>query len=126
MTNPLRGEATLDLGDDGKFLLVLDHEALIAAEGVFGRPIELLMLAFRDGMAGAHRAMLWGALRRHHSDVTVERATELVLANRVKVIDVLTAAVIASMPEKAEGKKPGNRKARRAGKSSGSSGAKRA
>ena len=126
MTNPLKGEAALVLDDGRRFNLVLDIEGLITAEGVFGQPLERMMIAANMGLVGAHRAMLFGALQRHHRDLTLDDVTQIVMKNRAVVIDMLTKAIEAAFPEPSEEADRGNGKARPAGKSSGSNGAKRA
>lgn len=127
MPNRLKGEVPLELPDGRSFTLVLDHEALIAAEGLYEKPLARLMADAVAGFAGSLRAMFYGALRAHHPAVTVREASAVFFENMDLVGDALIAAGDAAFPDAAEGKDGGNppAKARPAGKRSGGSGAKR-
>jgi hypothetical protein len=124
MTNPLKGEVKLALDDGRQFTLVLDFEALIAAEGFAKKPLPMLMAEAQAGFVGAVRALFWGALQRHHDDLTVAEVTAIMTSNLDRITQAIGEAGDAAMPDAAEGDNAGNRKARRAGKASGSSGAK--
>ena len=124
MTNQLKGEAELRLSDGRSFTLVMDFDALMLAERVYNKPVELTLSDAVAGFTGALHALLLAGLKRHHPATTAEDAQEILMADRMAVIDGLTKAIAASMPEKREGDNRGNRQARRAGKRSGGSGAK--
>lgn len=126
MANPLKGEAVLVLEDGRKFTLTMDFEALVLAERAYDKPVEKMLADAIEGFSGALRALLWAALRLRHSQISMDDATDILTADRMAVIGALTAALNDSMPDKVEGDTSGNRKARRAGKSSGGNGAKRA
>jgi hypothetical protein len=124
MPNPLKGETPLKLGA-GEFVLVLDHEALIEAESLYGKPLAMLMADATLGFAGACRALLYGALRAHHPQVTAREASTLFLENSDAVSAALAEAAEAAFPKSAEGKQDPHPPMRApAGKRSGASGAK--
>lgn len=125
MTNAVKGEAELILSDGRKFTLVMDFEAFVAAESLYRQPLVTIAVEAAAGFMGATRALLFGALRAHHSHVTPEEAGAMCLAEYDRVKAALEKADKAAYPELSEDKKPG--KARRPlGKSSGNSGAKQA
>jgi hypothetical protein len=77
MANPVKGEVAFEVeGRDYK--LVLDFNALCEVEDVLGA----------DGMDLARpkaiRAIFWAALLRHHPDVTVQDAGDLIGALAVR------------------------------------------
>ncbi len=125
MPNPLKGEAVLELADGRRFQLVLDMEALLAGEQAYGKPLELLLRDTIVGLVGAHRALLAGAMQRHHADLTLNDLTAMILANRIGVIETLTDLIQKSHPDIVEGDQVGNGSQRPAGTGSGRSGAKR-
>lgn len=124
MSNPLKGEAPLVLEDGRSFTLVLDFAALIAAESRYGKPLAFVLAEANAGFVGATLALLWGAMQRHHADLTVDEVTDLLAGNLDQVQAAVTAAGEAALPAPAEGDNRGNAKKRRAGKRSGHSGAK--
>ena len=127
MPNPLKGEAQLTLEDGRELMLALDFDGLIEAEQAYGKPLVQLLAEAQAGFMGALRALLWGALRRHHPDLRLADVTALLMDQQARAIAAITAAIDAAMPARqpsGEGDNPGNRRARRAGKRSGSNGAK--
>lgn len=126
--NSVKGETPLNLSDGRQFILVLDFDALIEAEAVYGKPLLQMMEDANAGFVGAIRAMLYGSLRRKHPKIALSDASAMLMTDGNAVQDAVEKAAVAAMPE-TEGKEPGNapnRKARRATKTSGGSGAKRA
>jgi hypothetical protein len=121
--NPLRGEATAQLGDR-TLTLVLDNERWWQIE-------ELLDTSMYDIRARLHldaaaqrspknhtaSALLWGATREHHGDLTMVDCGNLLITNP-KLHDALFQAVLDSTTsqEPAEpgeakpAKEPANRK----------------
>lgn len=122
--NPVLGEAALKLRDGRTFTLVLDFEAMVAAESAYGKPIAQTLDDADKGFLGATRSLLFGTLRAHHPDVTLQDATAIYVGNGNEVVSALEAASAASRAKRAEDKEPGKARPRR-GKSSGSNGAKR-
>lgn len=126
--NRLKGEAVLSLKDGRSFTLVLDMEALLAAEEVYGHPLARVLADVDKGFLGAKRALFAGALRAHHPTVTAKDALDLIGQDAEAVTLALNAAILAGMGQPAEGKQPANppkARARGTSKSSGAGGAKR-
>lgn len=125
MPNPLKGETPLRVADGREFTLVLDFEALIQAESVYGKPLGALMAEAGQGFIGASRALLYGALKTKHPAVSLRDAAEMLQTDGDVVSDALTAAADAAFPE-SEGKDAGNVRPAPSppGKRSGRSGAK--
>lgn len=118
--NPVKGEVPLTLSDGREFILVMDFEALVEAEGAAGQPLPNLMAQASLGFVGAQRSLLFGALRRHHSGVTLAECSEIMLSEINAAAPALTAAIEAAFPEAKEGKDGKNPP----GKTSGANGAK--
>ncbi len=123
MTNPIRGEAVLKLKDKREFTLVLDFEALVAAESVYGKPLAHVLVDAKSGFIGAMRALLFGATREHHPDVTLNGATAIFMSDGDAVSAALEVATASAFPEAAGDKERGKARPPR-GKTSGGSGAK--
>lgn len=136
MTNPVRGEVPLKLKDRA-LTLVLDHEALMQAESAFGKPLPMLLAEARLGFQAPVRALLFGALRTHHPEITLAEASAIYLREGDAVAAALEAAELAGLADdpapgnKVGGAKPaGGRKGanppkrQRPGKNSGRNGAK--
>lgn len=121
--NRLRGEVPLKLSDGRELMLVLDMEALIEAESAYGKPLPQLMVDMVNGFAGAGRAMLWGAFRARHPDVTLRQAGEMFVTDSDAINASLEQATLASFPEPDE--QAGDRQGENPpGKPSGANGAK--
>ena len=124
MTNPIRGEAVLKLKDKREFTLVLDFEALVAAEAAYGKPLALTLSDANAGFVGATRALLFGTMQANHEGVTLRDATEIFMSDGEAVSAALEIASTAAYP--AEDKKAGKDEPapRRRGKNSGPNGVK--
>ncbi len=123
MGNPIKGETSLVLGDGREFTLVLDMEALVEAEGIYGKPLAKLMSDAAAGFMGATAALLQGAASRNHS-MRRSEALEILRVEGEAVAEALARASAAAFPDET---KAGNAKApakKRAGKTSGRNGAK--
>lgn len=120
--NPIKGKVPLTLKDGREFTLVLDMEAFVEAETAYGKPMPELMAAANAGFVGASRALLYGALKACHPQITLRDASSLFLTDAEAIGPALDAAAAAAFPDRAEGGEPGNPP--RPGKPSGSSGAK--
>lgn len=123
MANPLKGEVPVALADGRQLVLVLDIEALIEAEAAYGKPMRVMMQDAAREFIGALRAVLFGALRTHHPDITLREAAGMLSNQRdaEAISDALGRAAEAGFPQTAEGKQGANPP----GTSSGASGAKR-
>ena len=129
MANPVKGEALLRLADGRQFTLVLDFEAMVAAEAAYGKPLPQLMVDAQAGFMGALRALLAGMFSAHHPGVGKREAGEMLLSDVEAVSEALARAVENAHPAPgAEDKQPGNApvpQSRQRTKPSGRSGAKR-
>jgi hypothetical protein len=128
MANSLKGEAPLVLADKREFTLVLDFEALIEAETVYGKPLKQLTHDAGRGFMGANRALIYGALQAHHAGLSLQEAGEILRDNTLAVADALARAFDQAMPEPVPPRAGGNVSAPVAspprGKTSGASGAR--
>lgn len=120
--NPVLGEAALRLKDGRTFTLVLDFEALVAAETAYGKPLAQTLADANDGFVGATRSLLFGALQAKHPEITPRDATGIFMSDGAAVSAALEAASVAAYP--AEDRETGKARPQR-GKNSGGNGAKR-
>lgn len=128
MANILKGEIPLVLADKREFTLVFDMDALIEAEGVYGKPMHQVTADASRGFMGATRALVYGALQAHHPEITAKEAGAILAANTAAITEALTRALDQSMPapEPSAGGNGGAPAAKRPpGRTSGASGAKR-
>ena len=124
--NPIKGETPLVLSDGREFTLIMDMEALVQAEEAYGKPLRVLMEQAQAEFIGAVRALLYGALRTKHEDLTLRDASEILMADQDAVRNALEEATKRGFPDASaqpEGKQAGNAKAPR-GKTSRASGTK--
>ena len=124
MVSPLKGEVSVSISG-GEYTLVLDFEGLVAAETAYGKPLAHLTMDAQQGFVGALRALLFGALRRHHPDVDMEAAGKLFLADGKAVELGLEAAAKLAYSDDEGDKKPG-KALRQRGTNSGRNGARQA
>jgi hypothetical protein len=83
MANQERGEIALSIGDR-VYTLVTDFDARCQVESLFqtdDKPFAYEKVAlFAASYSSTHlRAIFWGALRRHHPEITLVEAGELIL-----------------------------------------------
>lgn len=101
---------TLFVDRDGReYHLLFDHEGMIAAEDVASR--NGANLGFKDvvvgsaaGRLGCLRALVYGALRAHHPEVTVAEATGMVEREGKPLGKALFEAMANAAPPPAKGK----------------------
>lgn len=108
MANKDRGEISLKV--DGKtYTLCFDVNALCEVEDLLGRGIPHIMADMQSAETmrfGTVRGLLWGALQRHHPEMTVKMAGEMVSAVKLdKAMAAIGDALNASNPDEDE---PGN------------------
>lgn len=128
MANFLLGEVPLKLADGRSFTLVFDMEALIEAEGAYGKPMHAIMIDASKGFMGALRAVLYGAFRAYHPEFDLKAVADLLAKNTDAVAAALTDAHDKAMPDptpSAGGKAKAAPARRQPGKTCGGSGAKR-
>ena len=124
MANALTGETPLTLKDGREFTLVLDHEALIGAEPIYGKPLHEIMADAGRGFQGAIAAIAQAAFLRHHPEIKRSDVLAIIRSDQVALTDALTRAGEAAFPDAGQGE-AGKAEAARAGKTSGGNGAKR-
>lgn len=100
MANRIYGEARVALDDGRELTLRFDFAALIEAEEAADSGTEAMMTEMAKGGARLKtaRAMLYGALRHHHPDFTLEDAGELLLTDS----EAVSGAMGRAMQEMAE------------------------
>lgn len=126
MANSVKGEVVLNLHDGRALTVVMDFDALVEAESVYGKPLQQLMTDAQAGFMGAVRALLVGGLRTHHPELTVKDASVMLQTDAATVTSALAEAADAAFP-KADGSAVEDKDgANPPGKASGRSGAKRA
>lgn len=127
MPNPIKGEVPLTLQDGREFTLLLDAEAFVEAEVAYGKPMHRLLQDSVQGFLSAGRAVLYGALRCHHRDISLREASDILLKHRETVTAALEEAINAVLLDPSEGgnePNPPQPKVAPNGKTSGGNGAK--
>ena len=125
MANAVKGEASLDIKGVGSFTLALPFGSRAAAEEKSGLPFHELGERAKRGFHGAIATIVWAALIKHHPDMLIEDVEELLDEHAEAFTEAVTRATAVSTPKGEAGNaKAGNRKTRRATKTSGRSGAK--
>jgi len=83
MANRIYGEARAPLDDGRELTLRFDFGALVEAEEAAGENTESIMAELANGSPRLKtaRAMLYGALRYHHPDISLEDVGELLLSD---------------------------------------------
>ncbi|WP_340109459.1 GTA-gp10 family protein [Pikeienuella sp. HZG-20] len=104
------GESQLTV-DGRTWRLHLDFNALCEFEGAVGGrgQARLLQLEMGRGDFSDIRALLWALLRRHHPDMTLAGAGDLVGADVAAANAALVAAITAAAPEESDGGGEGSR-----------------
>lgn len=77
MANALTGGVEVTCPDGTALTLVLDNNALCEIEDALDKPINAVFADAGKGRLSATRALLWGATRRHHPDMTLEECGDL-------------------------------------------------
>lgn len=100
MSNALKGETPLVLGDGREFTLVLDHEALLGIEGSYGKPLPRVMAEAAEGFLSATAAIAQAAFTRHHPDMTRGDVLKIVMSgDQEKLTEALAEASAAAFPD---------------------------
>jgi uncharacterized protein HemX len=108
MANREKGEISIEIG--GKpYTLVLNTNALVELQDVLSTPkalatIDEIYARVNQGSLRHVRAMVWAALRKYHSDLTLESVGELIDAagGFVGMNALLESVQQASAPEAAD------------------------
>ena len=109
MTNPVKGEASFRIGDT-TYTLAYGFAALCEVEDVAGAPLPELLaeLAAKKPRMRTIGAFILGGLRKHHPQIDLDTAGELLMANQPVVVGAMAKALEASLPKapSAGGKAP--------------------
>lgn len=104
--NPEKGEFGIEIGGR-PYVLAMTFNGLIDLQQLFSQdgaltPIASILARAQQGDLVAVRAVFWSTLRRHHPDITVEQAGDLITAaGGSDAIDVMVnRAFDASAPDK--------------------------
>jgi len=125
MANATMGEASLDIEGVGEFTLALPFGSRAAAEEKSGLPFHELGERAQRGFHSAIGTIVWAAMLKHHPDTTIEEVEDLLDQHAEAFTEAVTRAVgNSNLQEKAGNAAAGNRKTRRATKTSGRNGAK--
>ena len=115
MANRFLGEIAIAAGEGKSYSLRLDFNAMCEFEEATGRNALEALSAMESGKGAMleMRALMWAALRRHHPDVTLAEAGDLLSNNVDALVDLIEAATPAANTSGG----PGNAGAARAKKS---------
>jgi len=106
MANRERGEASFQAGDK-TYTLQFSINAFCEIEAEIDKSIVIVMNEMANPATmriATARVVLWGGLRRHHPNVTIEEAGELIDAagGLIPVMNTVTEAVNAAFPDAAK------------------------
>jgi hypothetical protein len=95
MANKVFGEARLTLEDDRELTLRYDFNAMIEAEEAANMGTEEIMKALAAGSPRLKvaRAMLYGGLRYHHDDISLDEAGDLFMSDSEAVSEAMGRAM---------------------------------
>lgn len=125
MANREKGEVTLRLDDGREFVLCMDFEMRCSVEDLLDKPFMQVAEEAQKGFHRSIRAIFWGALQRHHPGMSLGDVTALLSDHETEIAQALAKASEAAAPDAEGGDSPRPPGKRRAGKTSGASGAKR-
>lgn len=123
MANPVKGETPLYLSDGRQLTLVLDFAARVAMEETLDMSFMQVAERASSGWQSAIRALFWGSLQRHHPEISLAEAGEILDTDLNTVMAAITeAGQRAAQPEDAGNGIKGPPRPR--GKTSGAAGVK--
>jgi hypothetical protein len=103
MANPLKGEAEVTLDDGRKITMAFDVNAWIDIGDELGMEMPEILKALenKEKPPGLkfQRVLFWGGLRKHHPEMTLRDAGELM----VEAAGALEKAMLGGMPQAEEG-----------------------
>jgi hypothetical protein len=128
VTNSVKGEVPLKLKDGREFVLVMDFDMRVKVEDLYEKPFAEVAQKAAAGFHGAIRALFWGALQKHHAELTMGDVTALIESHGDELEAAMTRAAGAANGEGKNSPHPPEKPStkRRAGTISGGNGAKRA
>ncbi len=96
MGNPIKGEVDAKLADGRTIKLLFDANAWIEAEELLGKPVQDILDEISSGRASlkTQRAIIFGALREHHPEMT-ERDAGKVL---IEAAEAMAKGIEGAMP----------------------------
>ena len=100
MANRHRGQAALKVGDQ-TYALVFDINAMCEVEYLLDMPTDaILSRLMANPPLHVVRALLWGGLRRHHGDIALSAAGDLIeeAGGAGAALEAIGAAMQASFP----------------------------
>lgn len=104
MTNSLMGEDQVELLDGRTLVLAYDFDALMAAEEISGLKLpdifrEMTQAELQGTVPSlrVQRALLYGALRKHHPEIGPEECGEILLLNQAAFAEASDRALKKSM-----------------------------
>lgn len=113
MANPLRGEVEF-VQDGSTYVLVLDVNALCAAEALLGQKSQEIARALAlGGHMSVLRGLLWAGLKRHHNLALEEAGVLLQAMGLGQASAKMVEAMRLAFPEEKGPAKPGPRRAAR-------------
>ncbi|MFB0875457.1 MULTISPECIES: hypothetical protein [unclassified Sphingobium] len=117
MTNPLRGEVALVLGDL-RLTLKMGVNALCAAEPVLGMKTKAILDDMEDGVDGPAldtiRVLVWAGLRKHHADYHLIQVGDMIDEHGPAIFtSAILAGLASAFGTAAEGKEGVNPRQRR-------------
>jgi hypothetical protein len=100
MANPHRGEVVLRVGSGSgmtEYTIKLGHNAFACLEGELGATPAQLELMLKEPTITLVRAILWAGLRKHHPEINIEMAGEIIdEVGAEAVADVIGRALSSS------------------------------
>jgi hypothetical protein len=108
MANPVKGEARLSLGDGRVLTLAYDFDAMVEVEEIAGTSFDKVVSSGEGGSPPLKmlRALFAGGLKRHHPDIDLSAAGEMLLSDGPAIATAITAAMTSAMHQSA-GAAPG-------------------
>lgn len=101
MPNPMKGEAEVKLADGRTLRMAFDANAWCAIEEQLDKGTPEILEELQSGRARmkTQRAMMWGGLRKHHPEISVEEAGEIL----IEAAQQLSDAIEGGLPQAGEG-----------------------
>lgn len=101
MANAMKGEAEVKLADGRILRLAFDANAWVEVEDLLGKPTPEIIDELQSGKAymRTQRALMWGGLRKHHPEIEIKEAGELL----TEAAEQMSKALQGGMPQDGEG-----------------------
>ncbi|SMF70517.1 hypothetical protein SAMN06295910_1892 [Allosphingosinicella indica] len=114
--NAIRGEAKVTLADGRVLHLVRDFNALAVAEEACGSNMQAIGASIAKGgpVMRFTRALFFGALQRHHSEISLDEAGDLLISDGAAIGAAMERVAEASAVQDAGGGRKGSARPRTA------------